>query len=252
MTAEALSAPVSLRSAYVAVPPRECLNGCETRQGAAASKVLCEPGNLLCPRCIDRADTWLREISDMHALLPHVIDHGTVAADPGTKRTKRPDPPAPMRLEVVDLLDDRGNERGVLGIVHAWAELIREERALRRSDGQFHVYAECRLLLAHLPYAATREWAADMYDEVRTLHRTLQDTVGEYRPKPVGRCAAMTDVPGSWENGSTQQTVCDGPLVMDRERVGVHCLRCGARHEANHELRELGLLVDRIFTKEAS
>lgn len=239
MTANALSAPVSLRTAYTATPPSECLNRCESRQSDAVSKVLCEPGQNLCPRCVDRADTWLREIPTLYGLCLWVQDHGTVPSDPGTKRTKRPDPPAPMRLEVLDLLDQRTG-RGVLGIVHPWADLVRDERCLWVPEKDT-VAKACSLILRHLNYAAGRDWAGDLYDELASLHRTLQDTVGEYRAKPVGRCAAMPD-----------EQLCDGPLVMDRDRVGVRCLRCGARHEANHELRQLGLLVDRIFTQEAS
>jgi hypothetical protein len=38
---------------------------------------------------------------------------------------------------------------------------------------------------------------------------------------------------------------------MDREGTGVHCVRCGQRHEANEGLRELGLLVDSMFRPKA-
>jgi hypothetical protein len=233
MTTEALRAPVSLRDGYTAQPLSHCLNGCDSHSGDARSKVLCEPGKLLCPRCLDRLDTWLRQIPDAYALLPHVVEHGTVAADPGTKRTKRPDPPAPMRLEVIDLLDSR-NQRGVLGQLQPWGDLVRDQRRL--TSVCMGVASECKLLLTHLPWIAEHDWSSDLYDEIRTLHRTLQDTVGEYRPKPVGKCARLED-----------GEVCGGALVMDRHGVGVHCLSCPARYEASHELRELGLVVGRML-----
>jgi hypothetical protein len=287
MTTEALRADLSHRPSYVAVPPQECLNGCESRTGDATAPVACEPEQRLCPACRKRLDKWLRAIPDAYALLPHVVDHGTVPADPGTKHTKRPDPPAPMRAEVTDLLDTRpglqydddgtpivsDNLRGVLGVVHSWAELVRDHRHDTRPCTCGHarpshtdhrcsaigcpcreytavdatVSRECAYLIVNLAWATGQEFAGDLYEEIRVLSRTLNDTVGEYRPKPVGKCAALRDVPGSWENGSTEQVLCGGALVMDREGTGVHCLQCGARHEANHELRALGLLVDRIF-----
>jgi hypothetical protein len=265
-------AHVSPQTVYTAQPPSECLNGCESRQGSPASKVWCEPGQRLCPKCAARLDKWLRAIPDLYALLPHVVDHGTVPADPGTMHVKRPDPPAPMRLEVVDLLDTR-SERGVLGVVHSWAEMVRDQRHDTRPCTCSHarpshthhcsaigcgcheyrpvtatVSRECAYLITNLPWCTQQEFAGDLYDEIRVLARTLADTVGEYRPKPVGKCAALVTLDmGYLHEPDLIQDVCGGALVMDREGTGVHCLRCGARHEANHELRALGLLVDRIF-----
>lgn len=278
MTAEPLYAPVADQPAYVADPPQECLNGCEAMQGDARSKVFCEPRHLICAKCAARLAKWLRELPDTYALLPSVIDHGTVPADPGTKHTKRPDPPAPMRLEVIDLLDVR-QERGALGIVHSWAQVVREERnqpanctcghlalghrsygAVRCTAKKCHceayepikptVTAECHLLVSNLPWIVEQGFAGDLYEEIRVLQRTLTDTVGDYRAKPVGKCARLVDRPGV-----PLQVTCGGALLMDKaepdaekpQRTGVHCVSCGSRHEANAELRELGLIVGAMF-----
>jgi len=273
----ALEADLSDRPGYTAQPPSECLNGCETRQGSPASKVHCEPGQMLCPRCAARLDKWLRGIPDAYALLPRVVMHGSVPSDPGTKRTKRPDPPAPMRLEVVDLLNTKPGY-GVLGIVHSWAQLVRDERHLvtyctctharpshnqkhctalgcgcrKYTPGPFYVYAECQVILANLAWCTEQGFAGDLYDEIRRLARDLNDTVGEYRPKPVGKCAALRPDPDDPDN----RVLCGGALVMDKPKpddedqtTSVRCLSCNTRHEANAELRALGLLVDRIFRK---
>lgn len=260
-------------SGWVAKPPQNCLNGCVRGSGDARGPVPCQPGQYLCSdgkhSCLTRLDKWLRQIPESYALCLWVRPHGSVAADPGTKATKRPDPPAPMRLEVTDLLDQRDG-RGVLGIVHSWAELVRDQRHdtrpctcthARPSHNQHRCTAqgcgcqqyrpvdptvtrECAYLITHLAHCAGQDWAGDLYDEIRILARTLADTVGEYRPKPVGKCAALRVVPET-----TVQVPCGGALVMDREGAGVHCLRCGSRHEANEGLRELGLLVDSMFRK---
>lgn len=266
-TYEAVHADLRPQSAFTATPPQNCLNGCQRPQDGLMTPVSCETGQQLCPACTSRLDTWLRAIPDAYALLPSVVDHGTVPSDPGTKHTKKPDAPAPMRLEVIDLLDVRPGF-GALGILHSWAELVRDERhipsncqcghrrpthdrdhctaagcACRHYDhGPWYVYAECQLLLANLAWCAGQDFAADLYDELRRLNRTLTDTVGDYRPKPVGKCAALMDRPGA-----PLPVLCGGALVMDREGTGVHCLTCGTRHEANEGLRELGLIVGAMF-----
>jgi hypothetical protein len=245
MTLEAVRADLSASTGYTAHAPSECLNGCESMQGDARSKVFCEPGQRLCPKCTTRLDKWLRAIPDNFGRLLWVKDHGTVPTDPGTKHTKRPDAPAPMRLEVIDLLDIRA-ERGVLGIVHSWAYLVRDRRHLDPPE-RVTVAGECSLLMGHLAWCASQDWAGDLYDEIRVLARTLNDTVGEYRPKPVGTCAALRDVPDS-----TVQVPCGGALVMDKvdpdsDDRGVHCLRCDNKIKANEGLRELGLIVDSMF-----
>lgn len=270
---EAAGDDLSASTVYVAHAPSECLNGCESRQSSPASKVHCEPDQLLCPRCGARLDKWLRGIPDNYALLPHVADHGTVAADPGTKATKRPDPPAPMRLEVTDLLDTRDG-RGVLGVVHSWAELVRDQRHDTRPCTCDHarpshtdnrcsaigcpcrdytpvtatVTRECAYLITNLAWCTGQEFAGDLYSEIKQLARTLDDTVGEYRPKPVGSCHAfITGELGELDDPQPVQVLCGGALVMEKESRSVKCLRCGQRHEANEQLRALGLIVGAMF-----
>lgn len=277
-----MSQQEALRAAetrWVATPPQNCLNGCSRGAGDAREQVLCEPGTQMCRSCTDRLDTWLRQIPDNYALLPHVVDHGSVPADPGTKHTKRPDPPAPMRLDVVDLLDVRPGF-GVLGVVHSWAELVREERrqpqrcvcghmalghpqqghctATRCTCAGYRpavhsVSGECGVLVANLPWAVQQDWIGDLYAEVKQLHRTLADTVGEYRRKPVGKCAAFVNVAiGQINDPATTQVLCGGALVMETEGTAVRCLSCGTRHEANQGLRELGLIVGRLVRDDVS
>jgi hypothetical protein len=273
--------PVSAQPAFTATPPQNCLNGCERATGDVREPIPCQPGQLLCKECGKRLDKWLRAIPDSYALLPSVVDHGTVPSDPGTKHTKRPHPPAPMRLEVTDLLDTRDG-RGVLGAVHSWAELVRDHRhdsrpcngvictharashwADARHPGctvigcQCALYVatdptvsrECAYLITNLAWCTQQDFAGDLYSEIKQLARTLNDTVGEYRPKPVGKCHAL--IPGELgdlDDPEPVQVLCGGALVMDREGTGVHCLTCQNRVEANDGLRALGLLVDRIFT----
>lgn len=146
-TYEEPQAPLQpIEGGYVAAPTNECANGCHTGSGGEWHPVETEGTNTICAACIERLDTWLRSIPDLYHQLPIVLEHGTVPADPGTKQTKRPDPPAPMRLEVTDMLDTRrtvqydeagwpilaDNRRGVFGALLAWAAQVRRERNLPR------------------------------------------------------------------------------------------------------------------------
>lgn len=291
ITPEALSAPVGPQSGHVAVPPSECLNGCQEGTGDARGPVLCQPKQRLCKPCVERLSKWLKAIPDTYALLDEVRDHGTVPSDPGTKQTKRPDAPAPMRLEVDDLLDDRrgyqhdddgtpllsDNRRGILGVVHSWAELVRDQRRLPRRCTCGHmalghqptgavrctakkctchgytphppsVTEECHLLAANLPWATGQDFAGELYEEIRQLNRTLTDTIGDYRARPVGRCAALKDLEiGDVNDPATVQVLCGGALVLDEDKTGVKCLRCGETIQADKGLRELGLIVGAMF-----
>lgn len=255
--------------AWVASPPQTCLNGCWAGSGDARHPVETEGRALLCKPCAKRLDSWLRALPDLYTLLPHVVEHGTVAGNPENVRAKNPDPPAPMRLEIVDLLDARG-ERGVLGVLHSWAELVRDERHDPRpcntcaharpshgTDRRHHgcttigckceaweprpvtVTAEISTLLGNLAWATQQDWIGDLYAEIKPLHRQLRDAVGEYRTHPVGTCHARPA-------GQPETAVCGGPLFMDKDKRAVRCAECGNTQQADSGLRELGLKVGLI------
>lgn len=228
-----------MTTAHLYVPEQPCANGCHTGPPTDRTPVLCEHGARICPRCIDRLDTWLRQIPDTYALLPAVIEHGTVSTNPETASTKRPDPPAPLRLEVLDLLDVRP-QRGAAGLLDSWADVIRDQRQLPlAAAASYGVAPSCRLLLAHLPWASQQEWITDLYAEIKPLVRELLDRVGEYRPKPVGWCKALVAKPGE-----PALVVCGGGLFLDKDRRGCHCANCGARFDgADPGLRVLGRVV---------
>jgi hypothetical protein len=226
---------------HVYVPDQlPCGNGCHTGHGPTRTPVLCEGAARICVKCVERLDTWLRQIPDTYILLPYVVEHGTVSTNPEMATTKRPDAPAPLRLEVLDLLDRRLH-RGVLGLVKSWADLVRSLRRLPPRAGlDATVTSECQLLLGHLTWVTEQIWITDLYAELRPLVRELLDRVGEYRAKPVGMCVALVDRPGL-----TVQVLCGGPLYLDKDRRGTHCAACGDRHDAG-ELRRLGRTVGLI------
>lgn len=276
-TYEAVHADLRAQPGFTATPPQTCLNGCQAGSGDARGPVLCQPGHYLCNEgkhsCTAKLDRWLRDIPDLYGLLLWVKDRGTVPGNPENAQTKQPDAPAPMRLEVVDLLDVRPGF-GALAILHGWAEAVRDERKLTRRCTCSHarpshgrgrgtdkhrcttagcaclvfqevpatVSGECGLLIGHLAWCTQQDWAGDFHREIKDLTRVLADTVGDYRVRPIGKCAAWIDRPGA-----PLQVLCGGALVMDRDKEGVVCLGCGKDYQANAELRELGLIVGAMF-----
>lgn len=213
-----------------------CATGCTK----AGHKTQITPPRTICPRCETQIGDWLRKIPDLFALLPRFVQHGTTDRNPDSKSTKAANAPAPMRLEIIDLLDNRRGRkwlgtvtvegrRGVLGAVVAWANEIRDGRKMATPEP--HTVTEaCALIGRHLPWVVDQDWADELHAELKSLHRELSDATGDYRPKPVGRCHVVPD--------DTDQP-CGGPLLAN-PYGGVHCPRCDATWDAN-ELRILGL-----------
>jgi len=215
---------------------RYCVTGCTTK----GNRVTTETKSNLCTHCEDRLHIWLRTIPDHYALLPTFLEHGTTDRNPESKTSKAPDPPAPMRLDIIDLLDTRlgriwngtapaHDRRGVIGTLRAHAERVIDERHLTTPTPET-VYAACALLDRHRLWIAEQDWIAELYTETKQLNRTLADAVGEYRRPPVGHCHIDTD-----DNGGR----CNGNLHANTYG-GVRCARCHATWDATH-LRQLGL-----------
>lgn len=230
--------------------PDTCIRGCTRRDGDPART---HRDNVICDRCTDQLNRWLTDIPDRYALLPWLTEHGTSPPDPDHRTPKRKHAPAPMRLDVVDLLDQRRgrrwngtipsfeDHRGTLGIVGSWARMVREERHVTALETQATVTSECALLRKNLAWIVTHEWVVELHDDLRRLDRDLAAAVGDHRPQPVGHCVAIVRKPT--ENG-TRVTVCGGPLLPNRDDFGVHCPACGdcwtaddlRRHSAIAEL----------------
>ena len=233
--------------------PQACANGCQTGHGADRTPVYCEGRARICPRCVDRLDTWLRQIPDCYAILPRVVHHGSVALNPESMHIKCPDPPAPYRLEVRDLLDDRrgthrdgrpaDDYRGVYGLLRAWATWVKE---LRHVHGGGGVARDCALLGTHLAWVTEQEWVGELCAELRELVRVLMVAVGDYRPTPVGVCFALVRHPRL-----NIKAICGGDLYRDQTGHGVHCASCGDRTDPRR-LRDLGRRVGIIADDEAS
>lgn len=218
---------------------RYCANSCTRRHGDRTDPATTYDGSNLCNQCETRLEKWLRAIPDTYALVPLFIEHGSTPADPDGIKTKNSNAQAPMRLDAIDLLDTRrgriwnGTEpttdrRGVIGILQPWIDWLRTERPLTTIT-TITVTSACELLLRHRLWIAEQEIVPDFYEDIRKLHRALSDSIGDYRPKPVGRCTNITE---------DTETPCGGPLYP-QDRGGVSCTKCH-EHTKEEHLRILG------------
>ena len=186
---------------------------------------------------------WMGETIDdiviTYTLLPDFYEPGTAVDDGHQVKGKRVDPPAPVRLDVVALLDRRtvsrqpGDLVPVLAILESWASMVREERQLQPCRRQATVTSEAGTLSAHLDWITAQPWIDELARELREVKAALHSAIGDHAPRPVGRCPVVhPDADGA----------CDGPLFQDRYGgMSVTCRRCGETW-GETELRRLGLM----------
>jgi hypothetical protein len=199
-------------------------------------------GTLVCPGHA----RWLRDTIDdvvvTYALLGDFFEPGTAIDDGHQVKGKRVDPPAPVRLDVVALLDKRtayrypGDIVPVLAILEAWATLVRDERKIQPCRQPATVTSEAGTLLAHLDWIIGEPFVADLADEIRQVKSALHSAIGDHAPRPVGTCPVV----------HPDQGECGGKLYQDRYGgMSVTCRKCGETW-GETELRRLGLMTQAI------
>lgn len=214
-----------------------CANGCR-KDGHATQTT---PPDRICRNCDNQLHRWLADIPNNYALLPRFIEHGTTERNPDSVATKAAQAPAPMRLEIIDLLDTRlgriwngtapaSDRRGTIGTLTAHVNHLADGRHLTNIPTQLTVTDACRLLQRHRIWLIQQDWITELFAEIKLLNRQLADAVGDYRRPPVGHCHVIHDDPNK---------PCGGPLFAN-PFGGVRCAKCQATWDANH-LRLLGI-----------
>ena len=199
-------------------------------------------GLLVCPGHRRWLADTLDDIVITYALLPHFYEPGTAVDDGQQVRGKRVDPPAPVRLDVIALLDRRtlaqhpGDLIPVLAVLEAWAALVRDERNLKTCRTISTVTREVGTLIAHLDWITAQAWVPDMAAELRDVKSALHSAIGDHAPRPVGTCPVVHPDTGE----------CGGKLYQDRYGgMSVTCRKCGETW-GETELRRLGLMQSAI------
>ena len=182
----------------------------------------------------------LTDIVDTAALLPAFLEPGTAVDDGQQVKGKRIDPPAPIRLDVVAILDPRtiakypGDLIPVLGILNTWATLIREQRNYPKPQTPTTILSETQTIHRNLDWAITQDWITDLHTELRDIKHALHSAIGDHAPRPVGTCPVIHP---------DTDTECQGKLYQDRYGgMSVTCHKCGETW-GETELRRLGLVI---------
>jgi hypothetical protein len=178
----------------------------------------------------------LTDLLTWWAMLDEVIEPGSTQET--NARGRRIDPPAPLRLEVVAVRDQRtialhdGDLMPVLFVIGEWARLVREERDLALPTSLASVVTEVGTLRDHHDWIVAQDWVDDYYAEMCSCARCLRNVVGIQGPISVGPCPII------YEHGP-----CTGKLYQDRwGGMSVSCNKCHA-HWDDRELRRLGLVI---------
>lgn len=198
------------------------------------------PAALVCAKHDQALRDDLRDIEILYALLDHVVEPGSVVADELIRYAKRPDPAAPIRLEVAVLRDTRttwdpsqADAVSILAVVTGWATIVREDQRLTAPD-HATITSEVSTLRVQHDYATAQDWVDEYAKDIHRAAQALRHVCGEHEGQPVGRCQTLTD----------DDQPCGGPLFPDRYGLmRVRCARCGETWDQD-DLRRLGLVLD--------
>lgn len=199
-----------------------------------------QTGSLICTKHDHALRDDLRDIEILYALLDHVTEPGSVVMDELVRYAKRPDPAAPMRLEVAVLRDQRTtwdvnqpDAVSVLAVITSWATIVRDDMRLT-PPAQATLTSELGTLRAQHDYVTAQAWVDEYAREIHRAAQALRHVCGEHDGQPVGRCQVIHD----------DDTECGGPLFPDRYGLmRVRCARCGETWDQD-DLRRLGLLLE--------
>jgi hypothetical protein len=222
-----------------------CGNGCKDAdaQGVLQPRMT-EDGRTLCESCCDRLWKALDRLPDHYVRLYAAILPGSVERNPETKATKRVHAPAPLRIDPIDLYDERHyliggslpteNVRGVVGVLQKWANLIRVQQGGTTNPNPT-LATEVARLVGAFDFLVRQPYAPNAYKAVMTAQREVKDAIGMYRQHPVGRCPVIVT-----DDEESAGELCGGPLFPTV--AGVKCVRCGSLWSPDR-LAHLGAMI---------
>lgn len=188
-----------------------CINGCCRRpkvEGEAPVPKEATHGRL-CAGCCRKLEDWLKDIPVDFALLDMALVSGGAQRYDGSGRTKQPEAPAPLRLEVAALSDRRSGYSGlreagdelwyetpdiarVLPILHNWAEQLRCDldptRDFHDLTDEHTVTGATNYLLAALQRLSEADWVDEAMTELRTVWNSLCRAHGLIVGDSLGDC----------------------------------------------------------------
>jgi hypothetical protein len=195
----------------------------------------------------------LVDIGLLYALLDDVSEPGSVVMDDLVRYAKRPDPPAPVRLEVATLRDTRTtwdvtdpDSLSVLATLAGWADIVRDELRLS-APGRATVTRELEVLVTQHDLVITQAWVDEYAKDIHRAAAALRHACGEFERTPsVGSCPVPptpAQILDAAVHHQPEPGPCGGPLFPDRYGLmRVRCARCGEVWDED-DLRRLGLVL---------
>ena len=196
-----------------------------------------DPGYIICRRHLTRLTEHLTAIAvildDLDELLitPPPMDANDV-------RSARCDPPAPCRLDILNLLDPR-SDTPVLPILNDLSDLVAEQRHLSWRPTHHATWTaivaarQARWLIRHVDWLAHHENVVNSVGEITQAFKWLNAAAGLKPPPALFRCPVI--------HPDTEEE-CGGPVRAELTTFGVKCAKCGERWSGDEQLHRLGLV----------
>jgi hypothetical protein len=164
--------------------------------------------SLACDPCVKELDQLLKGLDEQLPRLRAFVQLGATSPDDGVRAGRRADSPAPLRIDVLSLLDPR-NDRSPGKILAKWGAIFgtpATPTGLRGALGRIVEHDQLR--------AFTRDLRA-LADEVRRA-------VGEQGPAVRRVATCRRDLPT--DDGTRE---CGGPITAAPDGDIAQCTRCG-------------------------
>jgi hypothetical protein len=159
-----------------------------------------------CDVCIDELAGHLDDLTERIPLLRLMLIPG---GQPSSVRLARDASPAPLRVDVLALLDDRG-DLAVEAVLARHAAVLAGERRL---SGKAPAIQSLR---AHLGWVAEADWLEEFAKDLRRLAIEVRRVVGE-APQAVATCRRELD----------SGRECGGSITASPYSDTATCSRCG-------------------------
>lgn len=177
------------------------------------------PPRRACDICVHDLGGLLDELDDRLPLLPDLLVPSGV---PSSVRLARDASPAPLRVDVLALLDDRG-DLSVIGVLQPFADALAADRRL---SGQVD---PIRSLRAHLEWISAADWLEPFAKALRRITEEVRRVLGE-QARPVATCRREVSTRTETRPDGTRVEVsieCRGAIMASAWSDTAVCARCG-------------------------
>jgi hypothetical protein len=168
--------------------------------------------SLACEPCVKGLEQLLKTLDEQLPRLRAFVQLGATAPDDGVRSGRRADSPAPLRIDVLSLLDPR-NERSPGKILAKWAAVFGTPATpvgLRQAMNRI------------IEHDQLRAFARDL----RALAVEVSQACGEQGPAVRRVAACRRDLPARDGDGTRE---CGGPIMAAPDGDVAVCGSCGDR-----------------------